>query len=440
MLPQEIIRKKRNHKSLNKDEICYFIDGITSGEIIDSQTAALTMAICLNGLNKKEIISLTKAMRDSGEVLDWSELNGPTVDKHSSGGVGDKVSLMLAPLIAACGAYVPMISGRGLGHTGGTLDKFDSIPGYQTSPDNALFKRVVKEVGCAIIGQTANLAPADKKIYAIRDVCGTVESIPLITASILSKKLAAGLDCLVMDLKCGNGAFMESQKDAIALAEMIVETGNGAGTKTTAIITDMNQVLGKNVGNALEVIEAVDYLKYKNIDSRLHQITMELCAEILVCAKLSNNLTEARNKLEKALKSGQALEKFSAMITALGGPADFCKKPEKYLPSANIIRPVYADDEGYVKSMLTRNIGLSIIGLKGGRIRPEQTLDYATGFSQFCQIGDYINKDIPLAVVHAQSEQDFAQAERELKLAIKLDSKPLKKLKNPIIKKIRCKE
>ena len=258
MLPQEIIRKKRNRQALTAAEIAFFIRGVTDGTIVDAQTAALTMAVFLNGMNVKETTALTLNMRDSGDVLKWKELNGPVVDKHSSGGVGDKVSLMLAPMIAACGGFVPMISGRGLGHTGGTLDKFDSIPGYQTMPDNDLFRKTVKEVGCAIIGQTGNLAPADKKIYAIRDVCGTVESVELITASILSKKLAAGLDCLVMDLKCGNGAFMDNIEDARRLAHSIVSVANEAGTQTSAILTDMNQVLGHNVGNALEVIEAVE--------------------------------------------------------------------------------------------------------------------------------------------------------------------------------------
>ncbi len=437
MLPQEIIRKKRNKHSLSKEEIDYFIEGITQGKISEGQTAALTMAICLNGLNSNEISYLTKAMRDSGEVLEWSDIKGPIIDKHSTGGVGDKISLMLAPLLAACGAYVPMISGRGLGHTGGTLDKFDSIPGYNTSPNNTLFKKTVKHVGCAIIGQTKNLAPADKKIYAIRDVCGTVESIPLITASILSKKLAAGLKYLIMDLKCGNGAFMEHKKEAVELAETIVKVANQAKTKTIAIVTDMNQVLGRNVGNALEVQEAVEFLKGQNVDTRLYEITMELCGEALVLSKLAKNLTQAKEKLEQALKSGRALQKFQEMVTLLGGPKDFCEHPEKYLPQAAIIRPVYAETEGYVQSMLTRNVGLSIIGLKGGRIRPEQTLDYATGFSEFCQIGDYLSKNKPIAIIHAQSEIDYEQAARELRLCIRLSSSPIKKLHNPIIKKIK---
>lgn len=437
MFPQEIIRKKRNHQTLDKSEIEFFVKGVTDGSIAEAQAAALTMAIFLNGFSKEETIALTLSMRDSGDVLDWKSLNGPVVDKHSSGGVGDKVSLMLAPMIAACGGFVPMISGRGLGHTGGTLDKFDSIPGYQTQPDNDLFVKTVKEVGCAIIGQTGNLAPADKKIYAIRDVCGTVESIPLITASILSKKLAAGLDCLVMDLKCGNGAFMDNLEDARELAKSIVSVANGAGTKTNAVLTDMNQVLGKTAGNAVEVQEAVDYLKGQNVDSRLHAITMELCAELLVSANLAKDLNDAKNKLQHTLDSGQALEIFAKMISSLGGPKDFCDKPEKYLPQAKIIRPVFSKTNGYVSAMQTRDIGLSIIGLKGGRTHPDQKLDYATGFTDFCQIGDKVDSQTPLAVIHAQSEEDFKRAETELQTYIQVsDSQP--QIHNPIIEKIRA--
>lgn len=374
MLPQEIIRKKRNRQALTAAEIAFFIRGVTDGTIVDAQTAALTMAVFLNGMNVKETTALTLNMRDSGDVLKWKELNGPVVDKHSSGGVGDKVSLMLAPMIAACGGFVPMISGRGLGHTGGTLDKFDSIPGYQTMPDNDLFRKTVKGVGCAIIGQTGNLAPADKKIYAIRDVCGTVESVELITASILSKKLAAGLDCLVMDLKCGNGAFMDNIEDARRLAHSIVSVANEAGTQTSAILTDMNQVLGRNVGNALEVIEAVEYLKGEKVDARLHQITLELCAELLVNAQLSKDLVSAKKQLQKVLDSGKALEIFAKMVAALGGPTDFCERPLHYLPRAAIVRPVYPENPGYVTAMDTRDIGLSIIELKGGRVVPTKNL------------------------------------------------------------------
>lgn len=435
MLPQEIIRLKRSGQTLSREQIAEFVAGISDGSIVDAQIAAFTMAAFLNGLNVEETAALTESMRDSGDVLHWSGLNGPVVDKHSSGGVGDKVSLMLAPMIAACGGYVPMISGRGLGHTGGTLDKFDSIPGYQTCPDNQLFKKVVKQIGCAIIGQTGNLAPADKRIYAVRDVCGTVESVELITASILSKKLAAGLDCLVMDLKCGNGAFMDSLENGYKLARSIVRVANTAGTKTNAVLTDMNQVLGHSVGNAVEVLEAVDYLKGHKVDSRLHEITMTLCAELLVNAKLAPDLHTAERQLQKAINSGAALEKFAAMVAALGGPADFTDCPEKYLPSAKIIRPVFPNKPGYVSAMHTRNIGLSIIELKGGRTTPEQKLDYATGYTNFCQIGDYVDDQQPLAVVHAQNEEDYNRAADSLQRMITLcPGKP--KLSSPIIDKV----
>ena len=280
MLPQEIIRKKRNKKSLSQRDIQEFIEGVTDEKISDAQIGSMTMAMFLNGLSTEETVDLTLAMRDSGDVLKW-DLDGPVVDKHSTGGVGDKVSLILGPILAACGAYVPMISGRGLGHTGGTLDKLDSVKGYQTSPSNTLFQQTVEEAGCAIIGQTLKLAPADKRMYAVRDVCATVESVPLITASILSKKLAEGLDNLVMDVKFGNGAFMEKKEDARALARSIATVATNAGTKTTALLTDMNAVLGYNVGNALEVFETVQYLKGEKVNKRLDAVTKALCVEVL---------------------------------------------------------------------------------------------------------------------------------------------------------------
>ncbi len=414
MLPQEIIRKKRDQQTLTAEEIKFFVRGVTDGTIADCQIGSFTMAAFLNGLSSDEISALTLAMRDSGDVLQWPELDAPVIDKHSSGGVGDKVSLMLAPMLAAAGAYVPMISGRGLGHTGGTLDKFDSIPGYQTQPDNELFRAAVKEVGCAVIGQTGHLAPADKKIYAIRDVSATVESIPLITASILSKKLAAGLDCLIMDLKFGNGAFMSNIDDGRALARSIVRVANLTGTKTKALLTDMNQVLGTTAGNAVEVKEAVDYLKGINVDPRLHAITLNLAAELLVIAGCFADKNQAEKRLQTDLDSGRSLEVFARMVKKLGGPADFVEQPQKYLPQAPIVKPVFPLCSGYVESMNTRNIGLSIIGLKGGRTAPDQKLDYATGYTGFCQIGDYVDTQTPLAFVHAASEEDYNFAADEL--------------------------
>jgi thymidine phosphorylase len=423
MFPQEIIRAKRDRKTLSKEEIDFFIRGVADGSIADSQTAALTMAIFLNGLDRRETTDLTLSMRNSGDVLHW-DLDAPIIDKHSTGGVGDKISLMLAPILAACGGYVPMIAGRGLGHTGGTLDKLDSVVGYRTAVDNATFVQVVKTVGCAIIGQTGNLAPADKKIYAIRDVCGTVESIPLITASILSKKLAAGLSHLIMDLKCGNGAFMETPENARALARSIVDTANAAGTRTTALITDMNQVLGTTVGNATEVQEAVDYLKNKNVDARVDALTRTLCRDLLVLAGLYQAPTDAEKKIDQVLHSGAALEKFAAMIAALGGPNDFAEHAERYLPQAEIIRPVFADRDGYVAAMPTREIGMLIVGLKGGRVHPDQKLDYATGFSRFCQIGDKVDTKTPLAVIHARDEESFNTTAQRLKALIRIDDHP----------------
>ncbi len=423
MLPQEIIRHKRNKEILSKEEIEFFIKGVTSEEISDAQIGSFTMAAFLNGLDKEETVNLTLAMRNSGDVLSWN-LNGPVVDKHSTGGVGDKVSLVLGPILAACGAYVPMISGRGLGHTGGTLDKLDSIQGYQTAPSNSVFKKTVEKVGCAIIGQTGNLAPADKRIYAVRDVCATVESIPLITASILSKKLAAGLETLVMDVKFGKGAFMEAIDDARTLARSIVDVANGAGTKTTALLTDMNSVLGYTVGNALEVVESVQYLKNQNVNSRLDMVTKALCAEILTSSKLARDNDEAYAQIEKALSSGAAFEKFAEMVKALGGPADFSDKPSEYMPKASFIAPVFAEETGYVADMSTRDIGLLLIELKGGRTHPSQKIDHATGFTNFCQIGDKVDDKTPLCFVHAQSEEDFERVESRLHEFIKIGEKP----------------
>ncbi|MBQ8482031.1 MAG: thymidine phosphorylase [Alphaproteobacteria bacterium] len=435
MLPQEIIRCKRDKNELSKEQINEFVNGIINKSVNDVQIAALTMAIFLNGFNRRETIDLTLAMRDSGDKMEWNEFDKPIVDKHSSGGVGDKVSLMLAPILAACDVYVPMIAGRGLGHTGGTVDKLEAIPSYNTQADKDLFKKTVKNVGCAIIGQTASLAPADKKIYAVRDVCATVESIPLITASILSKKLAADLQYLVMDLKCGNGAFMNNFEDAKNLAQSIVDVANGAGTETRAVLTDMNQVLGTTVGNALEVKEAVDYLQGKKIDSRLNTITQTLCKELLIKCKRCADENTADSLIEKVIASGAALEKFAAMVSVLGGPKDFVEKYETYLPKAAHQKPIFSEKSGYVSAMDTRAVGLSIIEMKGGRTAPEQKLDLSTGYSEFAQIGDYADNNKPLAMVHYQSEEQYEKAKQNLLSAIEIsDTKP--EIKNPILLKI----
>ncbi len=430
MLPQEVIRHKRNGNQLTKEEIDFFVQGVTNGSISDAQTAAMTMAIFFQGLSKQETVDLTLAMRSSGDVLTW-HLDGPVVDKHSTGGVGDKVSLAIAPILAAIGAYVPMISGRGLGHTGGTLDKLDAINGYQTCPSNDLFQQTVREVGCAIIGQTGNLAPADKKIYAVRDVCATVESIPLITASILSKKLAAGLDCLVMDVKFGTGAFMEKLEDAQALAASIASVANGAGTKTTALLTDMNSVLGTTVGNALEVIEAVDYLKGQNVNTRFDTVAKELCCEILVTCGLCPDKLQALSKVEKVLSEGSALEKFAQMVTALGGSKYFIENPERHMPQAPVVCPIFSAQQGYISKMDTRQIGLLLVELKGGRTDVSDTLDYATGFSHFCQIGDKVDSQTPLCYVHAQSKEKADEISQKLRKLITISDK--KPLETPVV-------
>lgn len=435
MLAQEIIRIKRDKGTLSGRQIQEFIAGIGNHTVDDVQIAAMTMAIFLNGLNKQETIDLTISMRDSGSVLKWDGYDKPIVDKHSSGGVGDKVSLMLAPILAACDVYVPMIAGRGLGHTGGTIDKLEAIPSYNTQADTELFRNVVKNVGCAIIGQTGNLAPADKKIYAIRDVCGTVESIPLITASILSKKLASGLQYLVMDLKCGNGAFMKNFADAKTLAQSIIDVANGAGTKARAVLTDMNQVLGSTAGNALEVCEAVEFLQGKNVNPRLDKVTRELCAELLVLCHRCNSSAEAEKLISEALSSGKAAEKFAQMVAALGGPADFVQNYKKYLPCAAHSKPIYPQSCGYVCGVDTRAVGLSIIELGGGRSIPSQQLDLATGYSEFAQIGDYVDNKKPLAIVHYQNEEQFTRVEQEIQNAVTIDDKQ-PALLNPILLKI----
>ena len=422
MLPQEVIRAKRDGRALTTAEVKEFIVGLTKGTVSEGQVAAFAMAVFFKGMSAEEAVGLTLAMRDSGTVLKW-DLPGPVVDKHSTGGIGDNVSLMLAPLLAACGCFVPMISGRGLGHTGGTLDKLDSIPGYNTSPDNDLFARVTREVGCAIIGQTADLAPADKRLYGIRDVTATVESVPLITASILSKKLAAGLQHLVMDVKCGSGAFMAKREDAVALAKSLVSVANGAGLKTTALITDMDEPLAKVAGNGLEILHAVRFLKNELTDSRVHEVTVRLGMELLLSTKIANELDGARKKLETSLASGRAAEIFGEMVSALGGPNDFMEAPRKCLRAAPIARPVYADEDSLVSSIATRDLGLAVIELGGGRRRADDKIDHAVGLDQL--LGKNFRADIntPLCIIHAQDEASFARAAKIVKSAYTIGGK-----------------
>ncbi|MBV9044448.1 MAG: thymidine phosphorylase, partial [Alphaproteobacteria bacterium] len=334
MLPQELIRKKRDGKALTDDELEEVVAGITHGGFTEAQVAAFAMAVFFRGMTAAERVAFTRTMTNSGRVLRWDDhaTGGPILDKHSTGGVGDKVSIMLAPIVAACGGVVPMISGRGLGHTGGTLDKMGVIPGYTVNPDIETFQRVTRDVGCAIIGQTADLAPADRRLYSVRDVTATVESIPLISASILSKKLAAGLSGLVMDVKTGSGAFMADPKDARDLAETLVSIGQGAGLPITALITDMDSVLGTTAGHTLEMIETLDYLTGNGArDTRLHEVVIALAAEMLLLGGLVPNIEEGREEAQLALDSGRATEMFARMVSALGGPTDFVEKSSTYL-------------------------------------------------------------------------------------------------------------
>jgi thymidine phosphorylase len=426
-LPQEIIRRKRDGGTLDDDEITFFVRGLTDGSIAEGQVAAFAMAVFFRGMAMGERVALTRAMAQSGSTLDWSAacLPGPVLDKHSTGGVGDKVSLMLAPLLAACGAAVPMISGRGLGHTGGTLDKLDSIPGYRTAPDLALFRKVVAEAGCAIIGQTADLAPADRRLYAIRDVTATVESIPLITASILSKKLAAGLQGLVMDVKFGSGAFMAEPERARELAESIATVATGAGLPTTALLTDMNQVLGRTAGHALEVREAIDWLTGKARDPRLDAVTLALGADLLMLGRLARDLDEAQRTLVAARDSGAAAERFQRMAAALGGPADILERPERHLPRAAVVRAVESDRRGFIARLDVRAVGLAIVALGGGRRRVEDRIDYGVGLADMRGIGEEVGPGRPLAIVHARDGAAAEQAAAAIRAAVMLADAPV---------------
>jgi thymidine phosphorylase len=420
MLFTNVIRKKRDGGELNAGEIRFFVDGLADESLPAEQVSALAMAVFLNGMSFDEAAALTLGMARSGTVLEWDpgEYAGPIVDKHSTGGVGDKVSFLLAPIMAACGCHVPMISGRGLGHTGGTTDKAEAIPGYNATPDLDRFRDVVREAGCAIIGQTPDLAPADRRFYAIRDVTGTVESVPLITASILSKKIAAGLQGLVMDVKVGNGAFMETLDTARELARSIIGTAAQAGLKTHAVLTDMNEVLGTTAGNALEIRESILYLRDEVRDSRLDDVTLALCAEMLVLSGQEADRDVARARCDEAVSSGRAAEAFTNMVRLLGGPADIVDNYDAHLQRAPIVRAVHA--RGVVAGVNTRAVGNAIIELGGGRKHVGETLDLSVGFSDIARIGTELDADTPLAVVHAASEADAEAAERNLLAAVTL--------------------
>jgi len=423
-IPQELIRRKRDGGTLTDEELAFLVGGIADGGLSDGQVAAFAMAVFFRDLSDAERVAMTGAMTRSGTVLEWDV--GPVVDKHSTGGVGDKVSLILAPVLAACGGWVPMISGRGLGHTGGTLDKLDSIPGYRTAPDLALLRSVVAGAGCAIIGQTPELAPADRRFYALRDATATVESIPLIVGSILSKKLAAGLDALVMDVKAGSGAFMPSREKSAELARAIVAVARGNGLACEALLTDMDQVLGRTAGNAVEVRESLGVLMHpRTAEPRLVEVTLALAATLLRLAGLFSDDAAARAAAGQALASGAAAERFARMCAALGGPADLLDDPDRHLPHAPHVLEVFPDAPGRVASVAVRDVGVAVLELGGGRLREDGAIDHAVGLVDVAELGEEVGPGgRPLAVVHARDAGSAERAAARLRAAFAVGDAP----------------
>ena len=408
MIPQEIIRKKRDKLSLTEDEVRLFVNGLTDNSFSDPQIAAMSMAIFQNGMTAEETVWMTHAMKNSGDTLEWQDVvNSDLVcDKHSTGGVGDKTSLILAPILAACDLFVPMISGRGLGHTGGTLDKFDSIPGYNTKPDIDVFRQVVKDIGCAIIGQTSNLAPADKKLYSIRDIVGTVESLPLITSSILSKKIASGLKTLVLDVKVGNGSFNHTLEIAQNLAHSLVNVAKGAGLECEAILTDMNQVLGRSAGHSLEVIECIEYLVSNKRDPQLEIVTNELASSLLMMIKKISK-EESLKQINTVLENGKAAEKFEKMVNALGGSKSFLSTYKKELSNKMFAEDIHLGKQGWIKEIKTRDLGLLLIELGGGRKQVDDKINYHVGYDNILGVGESIDVSTPVIKVYANSKDSF---------------------------------
>jgi thymidine phosphorylase len=419
-LAEELILKKRDGVELSGSEIVHFVEGISSHAISDAQIAAFAMATWFRGMSLGEQMNLTLAMRDSGDVLDWPDLGGPVLDKHSTGGVGDVVSLILGPLVAACGAFVPMISGRGLGHTGGTLDKLESIPGFDTAPGIRQFQQLVRDQGVAIVGQTDKLAPADRRFYAVRDVTATVSSPPLIISSILSKKLAEGLDALVLDIKFGSGAFMENPLEARNLAEEITQVARRAELPCTALITDMNQPLAWSAGNALEVREAIRFLRGDARHERLLSVVLSLSAELLQLGGLAADAEEGRSLAISSLDSGKAAERFARMVVSQGGPAGLLETPDAFLSIAEVVRPVFPECAGFINEMDTRAIGSLVVKLGGGRRRAEDDIDPSVGLSEISSVGQVMDRDSPLAIIHAASESEWEQAAAILKSAVRI--------------------
>jgi thymidine phosphorylase len=423
LLPEELIKAKRDGQELSSKAIREFVAGITDGQVNDAQIGAFAMAVYFQGMSMQEQSRLTLAMRDSGRRLSWTDLDGPVLDKHSTGGVGDLTSLIVAPILAACGAYIPMISGHGLGHTGGTLDKLEAIPGFDTNPSQDTFQLTVRKTGLAITGQGRDLAPADGRIYAVRDVTATVDSIPLIVASILSKKLAEGLDGLVTDIKTGNGAFMVERNRARDLAANLIEVAQLAGLPSKALITDMNQPLAGNAGNALEVREAIEYLRGDYRCPRVAEVVERLGGEMLTLGSLADNLSAARGQMDTVLNSGLAAEHFARMVAMQGGPADLLDRPRKYLAEAPFVRDLPAPTQGCIRDIDTRAVGLSIVALGGGRKQAGDRIDHRVGLTGFRLVGDMVQSGEPLLTIHAADENAWQAAADKLLDAITIGYK-----------------
>jgi len=428
--PQDVIRKKRDGEELSREEITFFVQGVTQGTIADYQISALLMAIFLNGMNDAEQEILTDAMLHSGNTLDFSSIAKPKADKHSTGGVGDKTSLLIAPLVAACGICVPMISGRGLGHTGGTLDKLESIPGYRVDLSAEEFEHVLNEVGYAMSGQTAELAPADKKMYALRDATATVEAIPLIVASIISKKGAAGLDAMVIDVKVGSGAFMRDEDRARALAQALVRTGNACGIRTRALLTDMNQPLGRAVGNSLEVKECIELLRGEvdDLACPVLDLSLELSAHMLVLSRLDDSLDAARVRLQGILNSGQALECFRKNVEAQGGEPRVCDDPSGFLPLVTESFKVESPRSGFITKINAAEIGHAIAAIGGGRVRIDDAIDPSVGYLTEVRIGNRVSAGASVGTVYCRDQSMAREATQRIQAAYEISEQPLTEL------------
>ncbi len=423
----DLIYKKRNGTPLTRDEIRFMIDGYTKGEIPDYQMSAMMMAIFFIGMNEEETLELTMAMAESGDLLDLSEISGKKVDKHSTGGVGDKTSLALAPMVAACGLNVAKMSGRGLGHTGGTIDKLESFPGFSTEIPTEQFIDNVNNIGISIMGQTKNLAPADKKLYALRDVTATVDNMSLIASSIMSKKLAAGADAIVLDVKTGSGAFMKKEDDSFALAKEMVSIGNNAGRKTIAVISDMDQPLGNAVGNALEVIEAIETLKGNGPEDFV-ELCLTLGSQMLLAGEIASDIAGARTMLMESIESGKALEKLAEFVEAQGGNKEYVYHPEK-LVLADIQEEIVASVEGYIEHIECDEIGICSLILGGGRETKESEVDLSVGFYLKKKVGDYVKKGESLATIYANDLTKLKSAKERFLKAYSYSASPIIKTK-----------